>query len=109
MIRMQMRESIPVLAGCAATTVASISLGLLLFRLLRISLKGIEHLALAFVSGSALLSLSVFALAAAGLARTGFYVAILLAAAGSAARLEILRFPRGDRAAIDWRLRAIAV
>ncbi len=69
-----MREVIYILFGCAFTVATATAFGALLFRALRITLRKHEHYLLAFVSGSAILSLIVFLLCAAGQARKGVFL-----------------------------------
>jgi hypothetical protein len=62
--------------GWVACVFTALALGLLLFRLLRVSLQRLESLCLGFVAGSAVLSCLVFAIAAVGIARKGVFLTL---------------------------------
>ncbi len=75
-----MREVVYILFGCAFTVATAAAFGALLFRGLGIALRKREHTLLAFVCGSAVLSLLVFLLCAVGQARKGVFLWTGLAA-----------------------------
>ena len=97
-----------ILLGWIACVVTALALGLLLFRLLHVSLHRLESLCLGYVAGSAVLSCVVFALAAMGIARKGVFLS--LSAVALAASLYFWRWllppapPRGPRIAAGWKL-----
>jgi hypothetical protein len=69
-------EAIYALWGALITAAASLACGLTAFHKLGVSLRRSEHQLLAFMTGSAILSLLVFAMAAVRLARKGIFVAL---------------------------------
>jgi hypothetical protein len=70
------RQALYALLGAAFTAVSSLSAGLILFRLVRIGLPRREHLALAYLAGSAVLSTLIFALAMAHLIYKGVLIGL---------------------------------
>ncbi len=79
-----MHRVIAILLGTLLTGGASLCLGTVLFRKLRIQAERVEYLALAFVVGSACFSQVVFFLCSVGLARQSIFLAIGLLAATAA-------------------------
>ena len=79
-----MHRVIAILLGTLLTGGASLCLGTVLFRKLRIQAERVEYLALAFVVGSACFSQVVFFLCSVGLARQSVFLAIGLLAATAA-------------------------
>lgn len=79
-----MHRVIAILLGTLLTGGASLCLGTVLFRKLRIQADPVEYLALAFVVGSACFSQVVFFLCSVGLARQSVFLAIGLLAATAA-------------------------
>ncbi|HTP89571.1 MAG TPA: glycosyltransferase family 39 protein [Bryobacteraceae bacterium] len=69
-----------ILAGWLACAFTALAMGLVLFRLLRLSLDRAESICLGYIAGSAALSFLVFFIAAAGLARKGVFLALACAA-----------------------------
>lgn len=70
------RELLYILFGASLTIATALSLGILLFRLLKIRLPRTEALSLAFPLGAASLSTILFLLCATHLARKGVYIAL---------------------------------
>jgi hypothetical protein len=97
-----------ILLGWIACVVTALALGLLLFRLLHVSLHRLESLCLGYVTGSAVLSCVVFALAAMGIARKGVFLSLSFLAL--AVSLYFWRWllpptsPRGPRIAAGWKI-----
>ena len=69
-----MPQALPILFGAAFTVAVSLALGTMFLRALHVRLYRQEERALAFVTGSALLSLAVFLLCAAGVARKNVFL-----------------------------------
>jgi hypothetical protein len=96
--------------ACVSTAVV---LGLLLFRLLRVSLQRLESLCLGFVAGSAVLSCLVFAIAALGIARKGVFLtlAVVTVAGAICFRRWLLppAAPPASRIPIEWKILLAAV
>ncbi|HET8547108.1 MAG TPA: hypothetical protein VFL57_03850, partial [Bryobacteraceae bacterium] len=65
-----------ILLGLLLTALTSVSSGLLLLRGLRVRLHRLEHYVVAYLCGAAVLSLLVFAMAAAHLVYKGVFVAV---------------------------------
>jgi len=65
-----------ILLGWAGCVITALTLGLVLFRLLRVRLYPAELVCLGFVAGSAVLSLGVLGIAAMGLAYRGIFLAM---------------------------------
>jgi Dolichyl-phosphate-mannose-protein mannosyltransferase len=74
--------------GALVTVLAAISFGLLAFDKLGIALRGLERYVLAFVTGSACLSLAAMLLAALHLARKGVFFALAAALVILASHLD---------------------
>lgn len=97
-----------ILLGCVSCAVTALALGLLLFRLLHLSLHRLESFCLGYVAGLALLSFLVFAIAALGIARKGVFLS--LSAIALAASIYFWRWllppagARGPRVALGWKL-----
>ncbi|MEX2262306.1 MAG: glycosyltransferase family 39 protein [Bryobacteraceae bacterium] len=106
-----MSQAPAILGGCALTAAVSLALGLLLFDALRLPLKGLERAGLSFVTGSAILSLMVFLLAAAGYARKEIYIAFGLAVLAAAAWKRAFRFQSDTHSALSrpWRAGAVVL
>ncbi|MCC7174479.1 MAG: glycosyltransferase family 39 protein [Bryobacterales bacterium] len=100
-------QAVLILAGALATGVVSLAFGQALLSLLRLPLKGLERATLAFLTGSVLLSIAVFLLAAAGLARREAYLALGILAI-VAARGRPFSFGRTEDAGLGraWRIAA---
>ena len=79
--------------GALVTVVAAIALGVLSFDKLGIALRRLERYVLAFLMGSACLSLATLILAALHLARKGVFFALAGAVVVLAARLKIVAKP----------------
>jgi hypothetical protein len=75
-----MREVISILAGVFLSGVTSLCFGLVLFRRLAVQLDQIENLSLAFVTGSACFSQTIFVFSSIHLARRSVFIAIALIA-----------------------------
>jgi 4-amino-4-deoxy-L-arabinose transferase-like glycosyltransferase len=93
-----MPQAVYILFGALFAAAVSLALGKLLLQTLRLRLHRVEEEALAFVTGSAVLSLLVFVLATVHLARKGVYLAlgaviIAFAAKRGALRLAPERLP----------------
>jgi hypothetical protein len=96
-----------ILIGWAACAVTALALGLLLFRLLRVSLYRLESLCLGYVAGSAMLSCLVFAIAAMGLAYKGVFLALSVAALAAGVyfwRWLLPPVPRAQGIAVGWKI-----
>ena len=91
-----MPQALSILFGAAFTTVVSLALGTMLLRALRARLYQQEERVLAFVIGSACLSLVVFLFCAAGIARKSVFLICGLAILAAAFRLGVHR-PAGER------------
>ena len=89
-----MPQAVLILFGASFTAATAISLGRLLLRFTEVELHQQEADLLGFVTGSAVLSLLVFLLATAGLARKGVFLAVGLLAIGAALRCGAPRQPR---------------
>jgi hypothetical protein len=76
------------IVGAVITVLAAMAFGLLAFDKLRIALRGLERYVLAFVTGSACLSLATLFLAALHLARKGVFFALAASLVALAWRLE---------------------
>lgn len=87
--------------GALVTVLAAIAFGLLAFDKLRIALHGLERYVLAFVMGSACLSLMTLALAALHLARKGVFFALAAVLIALAWRLQSLRIRKPSLADAD--------
>jgi hypothetical protein len=74
--------------GALVTVLAALAFGLLLFHKLGIALRGLERYALAFLTGSACLSLVTLLMAALHLARKGAFYALAAALIGFAWRVS---------------------
>src|SRR5215467_5033509 len=99
-----MNELSGIFAGVLLSGATSLSLGTILFRRLGIELERIEHVALAFVVGSACFSQIIFFLCSTGLARKNVFFAIgLLAGIGvlDPTRKAATR-PVFDRSPVRW-------
>jgi hypothetical protein len=79
-----MQEVIGVLSGAFLSGLASLSIGMILFRRLSIELARAESISLAFVAGAACFSQAIFALSSIHLARKGPFIALALLAAAAA-------------------------
>ena len=79
-----MQEVIGVLSGAFLSGLASLSIGMILFRRLSIKLARAESISLAFVAGAACFSQSIFVLSSIHLARKGSFIALALLAAAAA-------------------------
>ena len=94
--------------GWVACVFTALALGLLLFRLLRVSLQRLESLCLGFVAGSAVLSCLVFAIAAVGIARKGVFLTLSVVAFAGAIyfRRWLLppTAPPPSRTPIEWKI-----
>jgi hypothetical protein len=88
-----MKAAVYILFGASLTGASSLSLGLILFRGLRLKLKRGEERLLAFVTGSALLSATVFALCCLHAAYKGVFLAVGIAAIGGAIRIRAFQSP----------------
>jgi ABC-type uncharacterized transport system permease subunit len=77
-----MQEVIGILAGVFLSGVASLCIGLSLFRQLEIQLERTEYRALAFVAGSACFSQIIFVLSSIHLARKSVFLPIALLTVG---------------------------
>jgi putative Ca2+/H+ antiporter (TMEM165/GDT1 family) len=78
-----MQEVIAIFAGASLAGLASLCIGLALFRRLGLQLERTEYFSLAFVAGSACFSQVIFLLASVHLARRGVFIAIALFTAGA--------------------------
>src|SRR5947209_16502440 len=93
-----MPQALYILFGAAFTVVVSVAAGRVLLRAAHITLTASEEDPIAFVAGSAVLSLLVFLLLAVGLGRKGVFLAVGLAVLGvvwryGAHRRATARFP----------------
>lgn len=86
-----MKEPLYILFGWLLTFATSLSLGLVLFRALKIRLHRLEHQLLAFMTGSVLLSGCIFLFCITSLVRKGVFLALAAAAIGAAWRLGAFR------------------
>ena len=77
-----------VLLGLLLTALTSFSLGLILLRVLRVRLFRLEHHVIAYLCGSAVLSLLVFLLAAGHLIYKGVFVALAVASVAACTYLR---------------------
>lgn len=73
-----MQQVIGVFAGVLLSGAASLCVGLLLFQWLKLQLERTEHIALAFVCGSACFSQMIFVLASIHLARRSVFILLAL-------------------------------
>jgi hypothetical protein len=97
-----------ILLGWLACAFTALVLGLLLFRLLRVSLDRLESLCLGFVAGSAVLSCLVFAIAALGIARKSVFLTLCVAALAGAVFFRRWLIPPAtpppSRIPIEWKI-----
>jgi hypothetical protein len=100
-----------ILAGAALTGVVCLGLGLLLSDALRAPSKGMERAALAFLAGAALLSISVFLLAAAGLARWYVFVCLDALVMLASWRKRVFRIGASNACGLapGWRVPALVL
>jgi hypothetical protein len=97
-----------ILLGWAGCVIAALTLGLALFRLLRVRLHQAELVCLGFVAGSAVLSLAVLGIAAVGLAFRGVFLSMAALTLVTLVwfRRSLLPRERADlpRIAVAWKI-----
>jgi hypothetical protein len=99
-----MTEAFYAIFGAAVTTVSALACGLIVFRLLGLVLRRMEHLVLAYFTGAACLSWLVFGLAALQVARKGVFLALALGLVFAAYRQGRPEFAKSGGVRIPRRL-----
>src|SRR5262245_40400469 len=98
-----------ILFGAGLTITASTAAGRLLLSRAKLPLDRAEHLVFSFLIGSAMLSLIVFLLCTAGLARKGVFLAVGLALLVAGYRSRPLVAPSPARLPPIWKLLLLAI
>jgi hypothetical protein len=101
--------AIYILFGAGLTVAASTAAGTLLLGRAKLPLDRTEHRVFSFLIGSALVSLLVFLLCAAGMAREGVFLAVGLLLLVAAYRWRPLVAPSSARLAAIWKFLLIAI
>src|SRR5215472_9997144 len=98
-----------ILFGAGLTVAASTAAGTLLRGRAKLPLDRMEHRVFSFLIGSAVLSLIVFLLCTAGLARKGVFLSVGLLLLVAAYRLRPLVAPPSARVAAIWKFLLVAI
>jgi 4-amino-4-deoxy-L-arabinose transferase-like glycosyltransferase len=104
----EMPAVVYILFGAGLTIAASISAGKLLLRSVKLLDRG-EHIVFSFLLGSALLSMLVFVLCAASLARKGVFLAAGVLLVAAASRVHWRALPRRPRVPSPWKVLLIVI
>src|SRR5687768_5994583 len=98
-----MLEAALILLAAVFTAATAAALGLLLFRFLRVALDRSEAPWIAFITGSAVLSMLVFAIAISGLAYASVFASIGVASIAAAYALRVPLLPSPVQLTFVWR------